>query len=106
MYEYIFDGIFQKNPEREIPDLLSIITGFLSSHRHHSMMRRDSLCNIGDTQEGVVYQIFDFVIHKSVINPCTWQGRIVPKEDPSTAILRTRPGNPLSAIPVYHQDPA
>jgi len=31
------------------------------------MVRRDSLCNTGDTQGGVAYQISGFVLHKNVI---------------------------------------
>jgi hypothetical protein len=44
------------------------------------MIRRDSLCNTGDTQEGVAYQIFDFVLHKNVIGQCNWQGESRKKE--------------------------
>ena len=36
------------------------------------MIRWDALCNTGDTQEGVVYQIFDFVLRKNVIGQCNW----------------------------------
>jgi hypothetical protein len=44
------------------------------------MIRRDSLCNTGDTQEGVVYQIFDFVLHKNVIGKCNWHAGARKKE--------------------------
>ena len=40
---------------------------FLHTHRHHSMIRWESLCNTGDTQGGVAYRIFDFVLHKNAI---------------------------------------
>jgi hypothetical protein len=36
------------------------------------MILRDSLRNTGDTQEGVVYRIFDFVLHKKVVSQCNW----------------------------------
>jgi len=53
---------------------------FLRYHRHHSIIRWDSLCNTGDTQEGVVYQIFDFVLHKKAIGQCNWHVRTRKKE--------------------------
>jgi hypothetical protein len=36
------------------------------------MIRWDTLRNTGDKQEGVVYQIFDFVLHKKVVSQCNW----------------------------------
>ena len=42
---------------------------FQPNNRHHSLARRDSLCNTGDTQAGIAYQIFDFVVHKNTM----WQ---------------------------------
>ena len=44
---------------------------FRPNPRHHSLVRRDSLCNTGDTQEGVVYHIFDFVVHKNTMGQIT-----------------------------------
>jgi len=38
------------------------------------------LCNTGDTQEGVAYQIFDFVLHKNVIGQCNWHAGARKKE--------------------------
>jgi hypothetical protein len=50
------------------------------------MIRRDSLCNTGDTQEGVVYQILDFVLHEKVIGKGNWHGGARKKEGQITGI--------------------
>ena len=56
-------------------------TGQILFHRVHF------LCNAGDTQVGIVYQIFDFVLHKKIVSQCNWHVHMHKEEGQIAGII-------------------